>query len=515
MRDTVTAANAMVATQHPLAVAAALEMLDAGGTAADAAVAAGAVLTVVDPYSTSLGGDVFALYWAPGATSPVALTAAGVAPAGLTVDALRAAGFRHMPGDGPWSITVPGAAAGWEALLARFGRLDVAQVLAPAITAARDGARVTPVIAAEWGSELQRLQRNPAAARTFLLHGRAPGEGETFAVPDLARTLEQFVRHGSEPFYRGEIAARIADAVTALGGPLRADDLAGWAGPAWVEPISASFRGRDIYEVPPPVQSIVVLEALRIYEGFPAGDPADEDHAAIEAIKLAYDDANRWVADPDFSDVDVARLLSEDHIARLRNRISSDAVLLGDIGPPSDTVYVAVADRAGGACSFIQSVFDGFGSGVVVDGTGLVLQNRGAGFVLHDMHPNRPEPGKRPRHTIMPAMLGEAGAFRGCLGVVGGFMQPQGQVQVLRSVFDRGMRAQDAISAPRFRVYKGREVALEDGYDAGVADRLRRRGHHVTALDRFQRGGGQLILCDENGFEGGSDHRKDGLAAGR
>ena len=514
-RPTATGTNGMVATSHPLAVESALEMLAAGGTAADAAVAAAAVLTVVDPASTSLGGDCFALYWEPGATRPVGLASSGVAPAGMNVNAIRAAGYATMPEEGPWAITVPGAPAGWTALLERFGALDIGRILAPAVRHARDGFRVTPAVAAEWVNDVDKLARNPAAAATFLIDGRAPREGEHFAVPDLAATLERFVRDGHEPFYRGDIAGRIAGAVEALGGPLRANDLVDWTGPEWVEPITASFRGLDVYEIPPPVQSLVVLEALRIYEGLATNDAIDEDHAAIEAIKLAYDDANRYVADPGFEDVPIERLLGVDHIRRQQERFSPTTPRQANAGPPSDTVYVAVADRDGGACSFIQSIYYGFGSGVVVPGTGLTLHNRGFGFRLDDTHPNRPEPHKRPLHTIMPAMLGNAGEFAGCLGVVGGYMQPQGQLQVLRNVVGRGMDAQDAVDAPRFRVYKGKEVGLEDGYDQTIADGLRRRGHHVTKLDRFQRGGAQLILADSNGYRGGSDSRKDGDAAGR
>jgi gamma-glutamyltranspeptidase/glutathione hydrolase len=505
----------MVATQHDLAVEAALEVLDAGGTAADGAVAAAAVLCVVDPRSTGLGGDVFALYWEQGSSLPVALSSAGVAPRTLTVDALRAAGHATMPTDGPWSITVPGAPAGWEALLGRFGRLDRERLLAPAIRHARDGHAVRPAVAAEWTTAVAKLERNAAASTTFLVDGRPPKDGEWFAVPDLAATLERFVADGAEPFYRGDLAERIGATVAGLGGPLRADDLAAWRGPEWVDPITAPYRGIDVYEMPPPVQGLVALEALRIYERIETSNAEDEDHAAIEAIKLAYEDANDYIADPEFTDVPVELLLSNGHIEAQRRRITADGVLSGAVGRPSDTVYAAVVDGDGNACSFIQSVYDGFGSGVVVPGTGMALQNRGSGFRLHDTHPNRPEPGKRPLHTILPAMLGADAGFGGCLAVVGGYMQPQGQLQVLRNILDRGMTPQQAVDAPRFRVYRGREVALEEGYDAAVAEGLRRRGHEVTRLDPFERGGGQVILRDGDQYRGGSDRRKDGYAAGR
>lgn len=510
----VTSEKGMVASQHPLAVEAAARMLAEGGTAADAAVAAAAVLTVVDPRSTGLGGDVFAMYWQDGAPRPVGLTSVGVSPASLTIDALRRKGHDRMPIDGPLSITVPGAPAGWEELLSRFGKLDRARVLAPAIQHAREGFRVSRAVAEEWTTARDKLLRNEAAAALFLVDGQTPTEGQEIAFPDLARTLEEFARSGAKPFYHGEIAERIGAEVEQLGGLLRTSDLAAWRGPDWVEPISASFRGMDVYEMPPPGQGLVVLQALRIYEGFEVSGHVDEDHVAIEAIKLAYDDANLHIADPDVAPPPVHMLLGDEHIEAQRGRIRLDAVLRADVGRPSDTVYVAVADAEGGACSFIQSVYDGFGSGVVVPGTGLALQNRGSGFTLVEDHPNAAGPRKRPYHTIIPAMLGRGEVFAGAMGVVGGYMQPQGQLQLLRNVLDRGMSAQGACDAPRFRVYREREVALEDSYHEDVARGLAVRGHDVTVLDPFERGGAQLILRDEDGFRGGSDKRKDGHVHG-
>lgn len=507
--------RSMVASQHPLAVQAAMDMLEAGGTAADAAVAAAAVLTVVDPRSTGLGGDVFALYWENGATSPVGLTAIGVSPATLTVQALRSAGYDRVPVDGPLSVTVPGAPAGWQHLLDRYGKLDRGQVMAPAIACAADGFAVTPAVAAEWTTATAKLQRNDAARRTFMVDGRTPRSGERVALPELADTLGIFERHGADPFYGGEIAERIGAEVARLGGALRATDLAQWAGPEWCTPIRARFRDLDVYEMPPPSQGLVVLEALRIYGEIATEGVVAEDHAAIEALKLAYDDANRYIADPAIAPIPVGRLLSEEHILALRGRIRADTVLPANVGRASDTVYVAVADAEGGACSFIQSLYDGFGSGVVVPGTGLALQNRASGFTLAEGHPNVVAPRKRPFHTIIPSILGRGDRFAGCLGVVGGYMQPQGQLQVLRNLLDRGMSPQEACDAPRFRVYRGDEVAVEDTYPETVADGLAARGHRVTGLDRFERGGAQLIVADDRGFRGGSDRRKDGQARGR
>lgn len=490
-------------------------MLDDGGSAADAAVAAAAVLTVVDPHSTGLGGDVFAMYWDDSTPQPVGLAAAGVSPALLTTTAIRRAGHDRMPIDGPLSITVPGAPAGWETLLSRFGHLDPTRVLAPAIRHAREGFRVTRAVAEEWTTAGAKLQRNAAAAATFLIDGRPPSHGQQMAFPDLGDTLEEFALNGADSFYHGQIAERIGEEVERLGGLLRTADLEEWRGAEWVVPLSVRFRDLDVYEMPPPGQGLVVLEALRIYAEGEATGLVEEDHVAIEALKLAYDDANRFIGDPDESPPPVERLLGDAHIRAQRQRIMPDRALPAAVGRPSDTVYVAVADSEGGACSFIQSLYDGFGSGVVVPGTGLALQNRASGFTLVDGHPNAAAPGKRPFHTIIPAMLGRNATFAGSLGVVGGYMQTQGQLQVLRNIIDRGMSAQQACDAPRFRVYRDREVALEASYSRHVADGLAARGHDVTVLDRFERGGAQLVLRDDRGFHGGSDVRKGGHAQGR
>jgi len=505
--------SGMVVTQHVLAARAGAEMLDAGGTAADAAVAAAAVLTVVDPRSTGLGGDLFALHWQAGDDAPTGLAAAGVGPADLSVDRVRAAGFDAMPVDGPWSITVPGAPAGWAALLERYGRLGAERVLAPAIRLAREGFIVTPAVGLEWTNAVPKLLRFEEAARTYLVDGGPPRAGDRFAAPAMADVLGLFAREGAAPFYTGAMAERIAAAVAALGGPLTGDDLAGWSGPAWVDPLRVRFRGLDVFEMPPPGQGLVVLEALRIFEGFPTDDVVAADHAAIESVKLAYEDVDRVLADPDFVHVPVDELLSDEHVARRRARVRADAVVLADVGRPTDTVYVAVVDAEGSACSLIQSVYDGFGSGVVVPGTAMALQNRGSGFRLEDGHPNRPEPSKRPYHTIIPSILGDGGRLAGVLGVVGGYMQTQGQLQVLRNVLDRGLSPQQAVDAPRFRVYRGRSVALEEGYDPGVAAGLAAIGHEVVEMSPFERGGAQLILRDGDGWVGGSDRRKDGTVA--
>ncbi|WP_235679540.1 gamma-glutamyltransferase family protein [Mycolicibacterium monacense] len=495
-------AAGMVATSHPMAVRTAVTILEEGGTAADAAVAAAAMLTVVDPPSTGVGGDLFALYWESGGTEPVGLAAAGVAPAALSVQALRDSGFDTMPADGPWTVTVPGATWGWSALLERYGTLGRDRVVAPAVEAARTGFAVTPAVAEEWKLGANRLRADPHAAALFLPAGRAPRVGDVFRNPDLAETLQTYAREGHAPFYTGDIAADFADAVH----PLRTSDLGEWAGPEWVTPIRARFRGVDVYEMPPPGQGLAVLQALRLYQRF----APYSDHHLVESIKAAVADAADHIADPRFHPVPVAELLGDGRVGELADRIGATASDGRTPGTPSDTVYVCVVDRWGAACSLIQSIYDGFGSGVLVPGRGVLLHNRGAGFTLRDGHPNRPEPRKRPYHTIIPAMLGGPDGFRGCLGVVGGFMQPQGQVQVLRNVLDRGMSAQQAVDAPRLRVLGGHTLGLEEGFDASGAAELARRGHRLSALPRSECGGAQLILRTPAGLDGGSDFRRDG-----
>ena len=500
----------MVATMHPLAVAAGVRILEAGGSAVDAAVAAAAVLTVVDPRSTGVGGDLFALVWPSDAAEPVGLEAAGVGPALLTIDAVRDAGFERMPRSGPWSVTVPGAPAGWQALLDRYGVLPVAEVFADAVRAAEEGFEIAHGVAEEWLSAVDKLCADQVAAAVYLPEGRAPREGERFSNRDLGATLRRFVEEDAEPFYRGDLAERIAAAVEARGGVLRASDLAEWTGPAWVDPISGTFRDVRVYEMPPPGQGVVALESLALYDGLePTGTPLD-DHRVVESIKHAVDDAAAVVADPLFSPSRVDELLSEAHLEARRSGIGERASEARTAGIATDTVYIAVVDRHGNACSLIQSVYEGFGSGVGVPGTGIVLQNRAAGFTVEDGHPNRPEPRKRPFHTIIPAMLARDGGFFGCLGVVGGHMQPQGQLQVLRNVVDRGMSAQEAVDAPRLRAFGGLAVHLEEGYPEDAAADLAARGHDVRPLSLFECGGAQLILRRGATLDGGSDRRKDG-----
>jgi gamma-glutamyltranspeptidase/glutathione hydrolase len=517
---TTAAERGMVATSHPLAARAGVDVLGAGGTAADAAVAAAAVLCVVDPRSTGIGGDAFALHWARGAREPLALAGAGPAPAGLTPEALTAAGFAAMPQLGPWAVTIPGAVSAWETLLARCGRLGLDRVLAPAIALAQDGFAVTPIVADEWAASAHRLEHDAAAGALLLPGGRPPAAGDRWANPELAAVLREIASGGADAFYRGRTAELIGAAVERAGGALRAADLADWKGAEWVTPLRRRFRDVEVFELPPPGQGLVVLEALGIFEAldFPApldsSARADEEHAAIESIKLAFADAARYIADPDVESVPTGMLLSDGYLARRRAQLDMTAAGVAEAGAVSDTVYISAVDGEGGACSFIQSLYEGFGSGVAVPGTGIVLQNRGSNFVLEPGHPNRVAPGKRPYHTIIPAILGRDGRFCGCLGVVGGYMQPQGQMQILRHLLDHGMGVQAAIDAPRVRFTRGREIAVEPGFNPDVVAELARRGHVIGELDRFSAGGAQAILRDGDRLRGASDPRKDGVALG-
>lgn len=501
----------IVVTSHPLAVEAGLEMLRRGGTAADAAVAAGAALAVVDPRSTGIGGDVYALYWEAGTDAPIVLAGAGVAPKGLTMEALRAAGHSSMPIEGPWTVTVPGVPAAWSELVASNGALGLAEALGPAIDLAEIGFVVTPVVSEEWAMSAGTLKVSEAASKYFLPGGVPPKPGSFFANPDLGKVLRRISADGPRAFYEGEIGERIAASVQAAGGPLTVADLATWSGPQTVEPICATFRDLQVYEAPPPGQGLIVLEALKLLDGFDDLPPGLVEHVVIECIKVAFTDAHDHVADPLFEMIDIEALMAEPRLEGLRKGISLSEASIAYPEKGSDTVYVAVIDDGGNCCSFIQSLYYGFGSGVGVEGTGIVLQNRGAGFTFDDQHPNAPAPGKQPFHTIIPAMAGNEGSASLVFGVVGGYMQPQGQVQILLNLLD-GQTPQDALDAPRFRVLDGKKVAVEPGFGHARIRTLVRKGHEIVELSRFQAGGAQMIQVNEDRSAiGATDPRKDGV----
>lgn len=523
-RSVVMANEGMVATSQPLAVQAGLRVLQEGGNAIDAAVATAAVLNVVEPMSTGIGGDAFALVYLAQERRVVALNASGRAPAAATRERMAELVGQRMPEIGPLTITVPGTVDGWEKLLTAYGTLSLAEALAPAIHYAEQGFPVTEIIGQSWAQASDKLRRDPGAAATCLVDGKAPRIGQLFRQPDLARTLHEIGEGGAAAFYRGPLAQRIADYVQARGGLLTAEDLAAHTS-TWEAPIEVTYRGHRVLECPPNGQGLVVLQALGILEGFDLPSMRfgfdSTLHLQIEALKLAFADAFRYVADPAMAEVPVEGLLLPEYLADRRALIdpqrASTGFAPGRPGQHGDTAYLTVVDRERNAVSFITSLFHGFGCGLAVPGTGIVLQNRGALFSLDPNHPNCIAPGKRPYHTIIPAMVFQGDQLRLSFGVMGGFMQPQGQVQVLCNLLDFGMDVQEALDAPRFNWQQGTTVAFETGLSHMARLRLERRGHVIKTNAAPQTmGGGQIIRIDpETGvLQGGSDPRKDGCAAG-
>ncbi|MFN8470750.1 MAG: gamma-glutamyltransferase [Anaerolineae bacterium] len=523
-RSVVMAPNGAVATSQPLAAQAGLRILQAGGNAVDAAVATAAALNVVEPISTGIGGDVFALIW--NGSGPYALNASGRAPAALTLDLLRSRGYASMPYLGPLAITVPGAVAGWCEAVERFGRMSMAEVLAPAIAYAEQGFPVTPIIARGWANQVGKLlEYSGADGGGYLLGGRAPRAGEVWRQPALARSLRAIAEGGRDAYYRGPIAQAIAETVQAAGGVLAAEDLAANR-PTWEDPISVDYRGVQMLETPPNGQGLAALIALGVARGWPLSKlgfgTADTVHLLAEAMKIGWADALEYVADPTFAPAPLADLLNADYAAsRARDVVPSRASQYpaGRFASASDTVYLTVVDADRNAVSFINSNYAGIGSGVVVRDWGIALQNRGANFSLDPTHANVVAPGKRPYHTIIPAMALRDGRPWLSFGVMGGFMQPQGHVQVLINMVDFGMDPQAALDAPRWSVEPSTgELTLEHGL-GGVADALARLGHRVSVAapeEGAQFGGGQVIMIDPetNMLHAGSDPRKDGCAVG-
>ncbi len=519
-----TVTRGMAATSQTYASEAAVEVLRAGGNAADAAVAAAAALNVTEPTSTGIGGDMFALYYDAKTRAVTALNGSGRAPAALTPELLASQGLRTLPSYHVHTITVPGACAGWCDLAARHGTLPLPKILAPAIRLAEEGFAVGRFTANAWGGSAGRLLSVPNG-RELLLGGRAPREGETFRNPGLARTLRAVGTGGKEAYYRGEIGRALVRVVRQAGGVMTEEDLASHES-TWEEPISTTYRGLRVWECPPNGQGITALVALNILEGFDlkGQDPLGPErwHLLIETMRLAFADARWYVADPKFSKVPVAELLSKEYAAKRRalvdrSRATAD-VRKGSPVAGSDTVYFCVTDRNGNACSFINSNYMGFGTGLVPEGWGFTLQNRGACFVLEEGHPNRIGARKRPYHTIIPGMLTRPdGSLYGPFGVMGGFMQPQGHVQVVVGLVDDGLDPQPALDRPRFCIETDSgpsRVSLEEGLPAATEEELRRRGHSVRRLSGFARalfGKGQVIRRDPGGaLAGGSDRRGDG-----
>ncbi len=524
-RPTVQAINGMVATSETQAAVAGLEVLKDGGNAVDAAVAISAALCVTEPMSTGVGGDMFALIWSVKDRKVHTLNGSGRAPKAASLEELKKQDLEELSTYSPYSITVPGIVDGWQALLKAHGSKKLSNLLKPAIRYAQDGFAVSEVIARSWEDNVSKLSQYPSGAE-LLVDGRAPRAGEVMRLPELASTLNTIAKGGAKAFYRGKLARKIAAYVQERGGWLDKSDLAKHRS-TWEDPISTDYKGVTCWECPPNGQGLAALSALNIVEGIDIPSMGfqtpDTYHHLIEAMHLAFSDAFSYIADPGKVEVPVSRLLSKDYARERRSLIRYDQALVkpqaGAVAVGSDTAYITCVDKMGNACSFINSLYEGFGTGLVVPETGIVLHNRGSLFSLDPSHPNALEPEKRPYHTIIPGMATRNGGLWLSYGVMGGFQQPQGHLQVLVNMIDFGLPPQEALDALRFSVQPGVGVAVEEGLSAGVIEELRRRGHTIIQVGAEMRGlfgGGQIIERDpESGvLRGGSEPRKDGCAIG-
>ncbi|MEZ3144141.1 gamma-glutamyltransferase family protein [Halobaculum sp. MBLA0143] len=534
-RSTVYGQRGVVATSQPLAAQAGLSTMEDGGNAFDAAVATAAALNVVEPTSTGLGGDVFALYrTADGEVG--AMRSCGHAPADATIDNVRQAvaddpetdadepSEATMPDTGPHTVTVPGTARGWEVTAERFGEKSLSELLQPAIRYATEGYPVSELIAGAW-SHAEELFTDDNAREAYLFDGESPDVGQTATLPRLGESLQQIADRGADVVYEGEIAEQIAEEVQSHGGFMTVDDLAEFE-PEFPDPVSTTYNGTEVYELPPNNQGLIALEALNVAEEIGAGDnPLDSPervHAFAEAMKVAFEDGHHYITDPEY----------EDHPPLGSKEWARDrAELIGDtanhdvtFGVPdanaedADTVLLCTADDAGNVVAYINSRFAGFGSGLVAGDTGIALQNRGSSFSLDPDHPNSLAPGKRPFHTLIPALADFApegdredwAAF----GVMGGYMQPQGHLQVISNVVDYGLPLQAALDRPRWRYREDGSLAVEPQFDGHTAGKLVRKGHEVQTLPPSLFGGAQIVRSEDGTLSAATEPRKDGNAVG-
>jgi len=522
-RSMVISRMGIVATSQTLASQAGAQVLARGGAAADAAIAANAVLSVVEPMSCGIGGDLFAMYWDARTGKLWGLNASGWAPRALSIEALKQRAHAAMPQTGILSVSVPGAVDGWKKLHQRFGRLPWQDLFAPAIYYARHGFPVTEIIAEHWRDSEAKLAADAEARRLFLPGGAPPKTGDIFRNPELARAFELLARQGPDVFYRGPIAEAILRTSNRLGGLLAPEDLSEFEA-EWVEPISATYRGWTVYELPPNSQGIAALQMLNIMERFPLPDwpamSAQALHVKIEAQKLAYEDLRRYVGDPRFARVPVSGLLSKSYAAERAKLVDLERAQCRPTAgtpPPGDTVFLAVVDREGNIASLIQSIYLHFGSGVVVEGMGFHLHNRAALFELDPDHPNAVAPRKRPFQTIIPAFM-EKGPLKIGFGIMGGYNQAQAHAQLVSNIVDHGMNIQAALEAPRFTklTFGGCDLMMESRVPAEVRSELARRGHEIKWLAEFSGtvGGGQVVMHDAAARVnyGASSPRKDGAA---
>ncbi len=526
-RSAVLARRGMAAASNPLAAQAGLNILRQDGRAADAAVAMSAVMNVTEPAACGIGGDCFALHFDAASGQVSALNGSGRAPAALHAEDLRQQGWRAMPARHAHAVTVPGAVQGWADLLERHGSMSLAEVLVDAIHYAGNGFPLAPVFGVGWAGQADLLRQAPHAG-DYLPGGRAPAPGQVIVLEELAQTLRGIAEGGPQAFYEGPVAEAIAGTVQEQGGVLTVEDLKAHR-TTFDAPISSDYRGTTVVECPPNGQGLTALLALNIASHFDlktlAWDNPERMHLMVECMRLAWADARWHIADPAFSPVPTDFLLGREYAASRANLINAQRTLPPQAPgqPPgaSDTIYLCAVDGEGNACSFIKSLFMGFGSGIVARGTGVWLHNRGSGFSLEAGHPNELAPGKRPYHTIIPGMLLRDGEFHGCFGVMGGYMQPQGHFQVVSAMLDDGLDPQEALNRPRWMVADGQpngELLLEEGIPVRTMAALAEKGHRVRPVSGWGRrvfGRGQIILRDpESGvLQGGSEPRADGLVA--
>lgn len=533
-RSEVIAPHGMAATSQPLATQVALDILKAGGSAVDAAIAANAVIGLMEPTGNGIGGDVFAIVWDAEKEELVGLNGSGRAPALMTLEYFQENGIEEIPPFGPLPVSVPGTVDGWFELHGRYGRLPMGQLLAPTIDYARNGFPVSEVIAHYFAMNEARIGHYPGFAETFMPRGHTPRKGEMFKNPRLANTLEQIAKDGRDAFYKGDIARRIDAYMTEHGGLMRYEDLAAHQS-EWVTPVSTNYRGWDVYELPPNGQGIAALQILNILETYDIAamglDSAEYVHTFVEAKKLAFEDRAKYYVDMDFADVPVDTLISKEYAASRRSLISpeksADYFPAGDAKlNDGDTIYMTVADSDGNMVSLIQSNYRGMGSGMTPGDLGFVLQDRAQLFALDADHANVVEPGKRPFHTIIPAFVMKDGKPLMSFGLMGGSMQPQGHAQIVINMIDFGMNLQEAGDAARINhigssqptgtiMTNGGVVHLEDGFSEETREKLEAMGHTIgNSNGSF--GGYQAIMWDaeEGVYYGASEVRKDGQAAG-
>lgn len=534
-RSTVIATGGMVATSHPLAASVGLDILKSGGNAIDAAIATNAMLGLVEPMSCGIGGDLFVIYWDAKSQQLYGLNASGRSPYSLNRNIFAEKKLETIPIDGPMSWSVPGCVDGWFELHDRFGKKDFRDILMPAIEYGRKGFPVTEVIAGYWKGGQASLRKDPDSAATYLIDGKAPVEGDVFQNPRLADTYQRIAKNGRDEFYKGSIAERIVKFSQANGGYFSMKDFSEHRS-EWVDPVSTTYRGYEVWELPPNGQGIAALEMLNVLEGYDIARMGAQSpeylHLFVEAKKLAFADRAKFYSDPDFNELPIKDLISKDYANRQRQRIELDQAA-SDVpaGDPKlqhgDTVYLTVVDQDRNCCSFIQSNYYGFGSKVTPGDVGFVMQNRGALFSLDENHMNRLEPHKRPFHTIIPAMVTKEGKPWLCFGVMGGDMQPQGHVQVLVNLIDFGMNVQAAGDAARVRHVGSQQptgakadgsgtVNVESGIGESAVQGLLQRGHSVARVKPGGFGGYQAIRIDwkRGTLHGATESRKDGVALG-